>query len=178
MSDNTSILLPSAVSKDVRGEVPSNVVYLNRITGAKVHVTEKTGNQNIEFTAEIFAPDVVPGADGRPVNVAGRKATGYIPITTSAGNYDNAFLYLGKLQLLEENGGFVPDKVIAAMNAGNVFYQGFMFTEQDFVKHPVTKEPIVVNGQKIPAGWRSCLIDHSHIIGRCAPPQGFEAPKF
>lgn len=177
MSDLNTIIMPSAVVNDISGEVPGQP-YVLRIVAGKEHVTEKSGNRNIEVTAEIIYPDVANTKEGKAVNVAGRKARMYIPLSAGAKNFDNWEKFLTKLQLCESNGGFIPQNVIDKCNKGDVFFQSFVFSEPDMVKHPVTGEPVFVNGQPIVSGHRTCLIDHTHIFGRCPAPAGFEAPKF
>lgn len=176
----SEILMPPSVSTDVTGEIPAQIYVLHMIK-AEDHTKAETGNKSIHGVAEIVAPDPVTASDGRQVKVAGRKVDCYISVTPSAGNIDNSFKFLGKLQLLTPEGGFDPEEVKKQFNSGTVFFQGIAMSEQTFVLKPgqgKNREPALFSGKPISSGYRASLLGHEHIIGRVATPAGFVANPY
>jgi hypothetical protein len=185
MSSENQILLPPSVKTSVNTQLPPNI-HTCRVKKAERHKSAdpaKAGNESIHVSAEIVAPDLVlDPKTGTQVKAAGRNLDFYIPIVAEMKNYEQAFVYLGALQLLEPNGGFNPDKVIAQMNRGDVFFDALILSGPDFytIKGPDGKYVDVKgpDGQSIQKGWKITMLKAEQIQARVAAPPGFSAPPY
>lgn len=181
-----NMVMPSGVKQSFNAALPA-LPFVCRAKRAVYHTPSdaaKAANRNIQIDCEIMSPDIVsdPMNPAVQVKAAGRVFSIYVPIAIHMKNIDNAFDILGRLQLLEENGGFTPDKVKAILDQGGVWFQCLIITEPEFfmTKGMDGKDAPVVgpDGKPILKGFRIKLPEPSQIIGRVETPPGFEPPKF
>jgi len=180
----SEIMLPSGVKQSFNSNLPCQV-YACRIKQASRHTPsdpKKAANLNVRLQCEIMAPDVVPDpVTGQPTKAAGRQFGIYVPATTAMINYENAFEVLGKLQLLNEAGGFAIDALIAACNRGDVWFDCLIIVEATFFETKDAKGntvDVVVNGEPLLKGYSIKLPEAQQIVGRIAPPPGWTPPPF
>lgn len=184
MSDQT-VMMPPAVKNNLSAQLPADV-YTCRVKAAERHKSAdpaKAGNESIHCSCEIVAPDVkMDPKTGQAVRAAGRTFDFYIPIVPEMRNYDNAFEYLGKLALLEPNGGFIVDKVVAAFARGDVFFDALILSSPSFHQYKDANGKYVPyldpRGQPIQKGYQINMLNCEQLQCRVAPPAGFVPPQF
>lgn len=184
MSDNT-VLMPPAVKTNLMAQVPHDV-YTCRVKSAERHKSAdpaKAGNESIHCSCEIVAPDVkLDTTTGQMVRAAGRTFDFYVPIVPDMRNYDNAFDYLGKLQMLEPNGGFIVDKVVAQLKKGDVFFDALILSSPSFHQYKDANGKYVAytgpDGKPLQKGYQINMLNCEQMQCRVAPPAGFVVPQY
>lgn len=180
------MIMPSGIKQSFNAALPA-MQFTARIKRATYHTPSdvaKAANRNIRFECEIMAPDIVadPFNPTQQVKASGRVFDIYVPIAAHMKNHENSFDILGRLQLLEENGGYIPDVVLAKANQGTVWFQSLVLTEPEFytVKGLDGKDTAVVgpDGKPMLKGFRIKLPEATQIIGRVETPPGFQPPSF
>lgn len=182
----SNIHTPPAIRTSNNTDLPVQP-YLCRVKSARVKPSAdpaKVGYKSIEVNYEIIAPDMVddPHRPGNQVRAAGRQASFYIPVFAGMKNYESAFEFLGKLELLDPTGSFDEDTVVAQFNRGDVFFEAIVLCEQDKITRMENGKRVdVINpatGQPFIRGYRIALMNAEYIIGRRMPPTGFETPTY